>query len=33
VAMIKAVRAVVHEGKPAAEAYDLFLKGKKNKGK
>jgi putative autoinducer-2 (AI-2) aldolase len=30
VAMIKAVRAIVHEKKSAAEAYDLFLQNKKN---
>jgi putative autoinducer-2 (AI-2) aldolase len=33
VAMIKAVRAVVHEGRSADEAYDLFLREKRKKGK
>jgi putative autoinducer-2 (AI-2) aldolase len=33
VAMIKAVRAVVHEAAPAAEAYGRFLKEKRRKGK
>lgn len=32
-AMIKAVRSVVHQGRSAAEAYDLFLKEKRKKAK
>ena len=33
VAMIKAVRGVVHEGRSAAESYDFFLKEKRKKAR